>query len=33
MNAFVIADASQCIGCRTCEIACAVATRAAGSAA
>ncbi|OSN00715.1 4Fe-4S dicluster domain-containing protein [Lonsdalea populi] len=25
MNAFVIADASQCIGCRTCEIACAVA--------
>ncbi|MFP1836442.1 4Fe-4S dicluster domain-containing protein [Lonsdalea quercina] len=25
MNAFVIADASQCIGCRTCEVACAVA--------
>ena len=25
MNAFVIADASKCIGCRTCEIACAVA--------
>ncbi len=22
MNKFVIADSSQCIGCRTCEIAC-----------
>lgn len=25
MNAFVIADASRCIGCRTCEVACAAA--------
>ncbi|ACS87762.1 4Fe-4S dicluster domain-containing protein [Musicola paradisiaca] len=25
MNQFVIADSSKCIGCRTCEIACAVA--------
>ncbi|NPE71655.1 electron transport protein HydN, partial [Dickeya dadantii] len=25
MNQFVIADAAKCIGCRTCEIACAVA--------
>ncbi|MGM3176011.1 4Fe-4S dicluster domain-containing protein [Dickeya lacustris] len=25
MNSFVIADAAKCIGCRTCEIACAVA--------
>lgn len=25
MNRFVIADMTQCIGCRTCEIACVVA--------
>ncbi|MCP3287828.1 4Fe-4S binding protein, partial [Aeromonas hydrophila] len=24
MNSFVIADPSLCIGCRTCEVACAV---------
>ncbi|WP_179208286.1 4Fe-4S binding protein, partial [Klebsiella pneumoniae] len=22
MNRFIIADASKCIGCRTCEVAC-----------
>lgn len=32
MNAFVIADASKCIGCRTCEIACAAAHADAGAA-
>ena len=32
MNSFVIADASKCIGCRTCEIACAVAHAGAASA-
>lgn len=25
MNRFLIANAQQCIGCRTCEVACAVA--------
>lgn len=30
MNKFVIADSSQCIGCRTCEIACSLAHSAAG---
>lgn len=24
MNRFIIADATKCIGCRTCEVACAV---------
>ncbi|VDR25199.1 Electron transport protein hydN [Raoultella terrigena] len=24
MNRFIIADASKCIGCRTCEVACVV---------
>ncbi|KAA8998414.1 4Fe-4S dicluster domain-containing protein [Affinibrenneria salicis] len=33
MNQFVIADASLCIGCRTCEMACAVAHAGGGSAA
>ncbi|MEH3685527.1 electron transporter, partial [Klebsiella pneumoniae] len=23
MNRFIIADATKCIGCRTCEVACA----------
>ncbi|MFQ6370198.1 electron transport protein HydN [Shewanella sp. YIC-542] len=27
MNRFILADASKCIGCRTCEVACAVAHR------
>lgn len=31
MNAFVIADASRCIGCRTCEVACATAHSGGGS--
>jgi electron transport protein HydN len=30
MNKFVIADSSQCIGCRTCEIACSLAHSATG---
>ena len=25
MNRFIMADAEKCIGCRTCEVACAVA--------
>lgn len=25
MNAFIMADAAKCIGCRTCEVACVVA--------
>ena len=25
MNAFIMADAEKCIGCRTCEVACVVA--------
>ena len=24
MNRFIVADAEKCIGCRTCEVACAV---------
>ena len=30
MNSFILADANKCIGCRTCEVACAVAHRADG---
>ncbi|QSX34555.1 electron transport protein HydN [Shewanella avicenniae] len=30
MNRFILADANKCIGCRTCEVACAVAHRADG---
>ncbi len=31
MNSFVIADPSLCIGCRTCEVACAVSHQSAAS--
>ncbi|MCH1917931.1 electron transport protein HydN [Shewanella sp. A3A] len=30
MNRFILADANKCIGCRTCEVACAVAHRSDG---